>query len=989
LSFGDKHQFFKALKPFNMSFAKTFSTLPELAYSATPQLRNRIAFRLFILLSIFTSTICKGQDDCDPNTPHLFAGIPSTTLCEKYTNTTFEIKIGKSTQFPTASSYVLATGTSVITGNVLVVDDFEVDVTFSFSNAVVKVQPRKKIRVSASWITSSGLSVFNSVFFACDEMWSGIELGNTSVLWMQNSTIEDAIEAVKANEMTAIFLIANKFNRNWTGLALGSNAWVVEFSGNNFVCDAPLYEPFANMSSQYGITLYGAAIFNPVPKKRNSFSGLNFGIYTFGQNVVIQTQWLEMNKIFNTCIRMEYANIKLKACRFTSFAESGLLLKESGFVEIKDCRFEKDPLITGVDYNQTKCIKIGKVLIGSIRISDNKFYNRQDNTPQSFTGIDLTGSAGMSTKVQITQNDFHIVNLGEGFCYGIYVNMFSQSEEMLIAENHFRIGGVKATVLGITLSQVSKFWVVQNSFTPYASLAVGININECDALDGKVTANSFHPAYLANTICDLGLAAIVNFNSKNIEFCFNHNYHSFSSTFNFIGFCPGTLLKENLTIGSGNGILLANDPTIGPQGDEVNFPANEWDQLIWCNPQQTGTGDCLASAGCSFVVPTFSVECRGCDAPNQRLRNQFTVNTPQSVLVQGIGLSPHFPFHPVNISHSDLFVVNSASQPTSNCNFPGPILPLDKGIVSSTFPSYYLDDLGLKYDLEKYLLDKIQRNPALKGAPDFDSFYEGKNGTSMHQLSAFSEQLYQELRISSADQAMLQDLSQQWQDLLDTFVIRIPANPSDFYPYAFEALTAQIITKKGQIETLVADMQSNRTAVMMSAYQAADNISATNQSEFDSKLIFKAELGSTDSLTFAELERLKVLANLAGTLQATSLSNRAFFLINPCATIPPSYPSIPLNPPVIGGQVLERSNFHSAELDVSPNPSTSDFQATIDRGQITSIAIIDMFGRVRKVQNVGTSTVSIHTELESGIYTLIVTTNSNDILYEKVAIVRN
>jgi hypothetical protein len=109
-----------------------------------------------------------------PNTPecnagsYVFAGVPEATLCSQYPNFQPDYKIGAGTQFPTASSF----GSS-ISGNVHIVGDFQVDETFTFTNATVKVDVGRAILVGTSNGLSGGnhLTISGSKFFACDDMW--------------------------------------------------------------------------------------------------------------------------------------------------------------------------------------------------------------------------------------------------------------------------------------------------------------------------------------------------------------------------------------------------------------------------------------------------------------------------------------------------------------------------------------------------------------------------------------------------------------------------------------------------------------------------------------------------------------------------------------------------------------------------------------------------------------------------------------------------
>lgn len=125
----------------------------------------------------------------------------------------------------TSSAYFdQSTWNGVVSGNVIIVDDFLIDSQFTFDNADVYIEPNVSIIVGTSLFDVYSLTVTNgSKLMACSptEMWEGINTihGNNAINITDISTIQDAKVGIRIiNGTTAgtnVYIYKATFNRNY------------------------------------------------------------------------------------------------------------------------------------------------------------------------------------------------------------------------------------------------------------------------------------------------------------------------------------------------------------------------------------------------------------------------------------------------------------------------------------------------------------------------------------------------------------------------------------------------------------------------------------------------------------------------------------------------------------------------------------------------------------------------------------------------------
>ena len=163
-------------------------------------------------------------------------------LCDKYGNFDFAIHYATDPGCVTNTSSL---GISSITGQNITIDGmFVVNSEFSFINCIIKMGPKAMIQINKN----HKLTIDSTKIFACENLWTGIRVGNGGLLTIQHhSHIEDAYYAIDLDGIGDLLEVTNtRFNRNLVGIMVnknglfGTHVLPVSFYGNVFDCTLPL-----------------------------------------------------------------------------------------------------------------------------------------------------------------------------------------------------------------------------------------------------------------------------------------------------------------------------------------------------------------------------------------------------------------------------------------------------------------------------------------------------------------------------------------------------------------------------------------------------------------------------------------------------------------------------------------------------------------------------------------------------------------------------
>ncbi len=591
----------------------------------------------------------------------LTAQTNTASLCEQHSNFIGESRIGSGTAMNRSSNI----GAS-ISGTVLITGDFEVDASFSFLNAQVKLVPGARIFVNcpaASSHTGVTLALDNSQFFACNGMWQGFELGPLASISTNNTQVEDAETAIKAHHFSALYLQNTVFNRNRTGLDLftnpnsmafaGPSVWV--FANNQFTCSGPLNSGPTEYSD-VGVRLKNTYLF-AYQSGQNTFSNLNYGIYAEGLYNAIGGQHLRMKQIRKEGIYLESGIIDLDFCHFTDVFETAVHVNTAQYLELRNATFDYHvDVLPWDEWNFRTGIMVDKFAPNArVNVVDMVFTADMQGTNNRIRGIHLKGSnVGAGTQIAIWGNNSQQSSrfaIRSTNAQGIFLDgLFPATTTTRIEGVTFQIstvGGSTSRPQGILadFGDKNNLSIVGNSFTAFAQAilsqwSTGLHLKNSAGTNNAVKNNIFN-----NDIDNLLQYVIVEA-FQNTHFCSNNTYGLGGWAYEFKGICTGTILENNKITGTGYGLVIRPGAVIGQQ----KHMGNEWHNIPLPPPYIAYS--CVQHVWCE----------------GDPVANQFVVHTNQSTCtIDPTCVNPFFPEHVLSDSNSLFFMVDPTGKPSSGC----------------------------------------------------------------------------------------------------------------------------------------------------------------------------------------------------------------------------------------------------------------------------------------------------------------------------------
>lgn len=633
--------------------------------------------------------------------------------------------IGAGTPFPTASSIG-----NTLTGNVQIVGNFLVDAPFTFDNAVVAINPNVQIQVAPSFNPfdpTGGLLIDDSDLFSCTGLWLGIRMDPGAIVnTRNNSSIADALIAIRAINAGSLYIENTTFNRNWIGVDLTGNAnstpnvWT--FSGNLFKCPLPV--KVIQKPTFAGVILNNAIFTNFGSTAINRFQDLSFGIRTVGDLCILGGKNYRFERMVHDGIFMTHGVVHLQAPSvFINCNDNGLHIEEARSVAVSNAFFNYNTqLAEDLTIHRTG-IKIEQfALNANIQIGGINFSANLNGTNNMVRGIHLIGgNVGAGTNIHI--NNSCLFNIKARSSQGIFLDgLFPITSTTEIFLNHFHTSTVDddnggAPVRGIEASggdknNLSIKWNTFSGFIngPNGNFSSSVYLNGSQGIQNEVSVNS----YSDNT----GYCGIYNeiTHFQNTLYCSN-NFNSLGGeAFFIVGQCMGSTFRANSISGCTDGFFLAIPNTfIGEQMHE----GNQFFDLFFGNAQ---------------VGPVFHAFCQ-----NLPQFNRFTVHTTQRVCGNpndpACLFNPYFPerVEPNDPVNGYLFVTEVGT-PDPGCmeqsSPPGEYTDaLDRQIALGLLTSP-IDEPALEWTLKRYLYQYFLLNPAL-AAEDaaFPAFMTATAGT--------------------------------------------------------------------------------------------------------------------------------------------------------------------------------------------------------------------------------------------------------------------
>jgi parallel beta-helix repeat protein len=374
---------------------------------------------------------------------------------------------------------------------VMVAGELIIDVNVSFSGITFMMQPAASISLNNDAVAS----FYGCTFSTCDEMWTGITVGENSELNMDSCKVNDAFHGIRYTKSTSRGIISGTtFNQNYRGILMDGSQFSyitleVNFEGNTFKSDAASLKPYLGLYST-AKTLVGVEahntqfIFGNLSQTgTNLFTGIHNGFFllnsfamlnnlnfnnlvpyssnsTLGVNPLPSQGYATANKLGVLSL---YSALLMDNCTMNG-VDRAINAKDNFLLAVYNSNFNADALcifasaalgnagnaITLSDNSQLK----GKIM--AIKLVDTKNTNVEI---KNNTNIESTGS---SSGIGISISDMLVGSTGT----------------KLIEKNSIKL---VTNYEGITLNQGGSYVIYDNAFTidtgSNTQLTYGINLS--------------------------------------------------------------------------------------------------------------------------------------------------------------------------------------------------------------------------------------------------------------------------------------------------------------------------------------------------------------------------------------------------------------------------------------------------------------------------------------------------------------------------------
>lgn len=940
---------------------------------------NALGFFLSLVLMVLSSITAWGQGaeilKCPEHT-YTFTDFPEQTLCEQYPNFNCEIQIGAGTQYPKSSLLGATLG-----GNVCIIGDFEVDVPFSFIDAVVKINPGVAIAVKPSpngYDPGSSLGIDNSKLFACNGLWKGITIGHLSTIGTTNSTkIEDAEKAIYASGLCALTIQQTTFNRNRIGLELetpfpnifvpGPLVWV--FTDNRFTCNAPL-NGTTNEITEAGVKLKNSYLYT-FQTSLNRFSDLKYGVYSEGDFSHIGASSLYMQRIKKDGIYMKEGSINLKDSWFYDFEERGINIETAKLVDVKSTQFR--PALNPVNnpFSFRTGIYIDKfALNASVQLNSIIFSADMEGTTNKVIGIHLKGgNVGAGTKIRIGGNSSFSFRARDS--RGIFLDgSFPSTSTTEIWLNTFRVStttGDQSRPQGILADNGDKnnLSIKWNGFTSFSNAnipqwATGIELrNNTSGGKNEVRVNGFSDAN------DNLLQYIIARNFQNTFYCSNV-FSGFGGTdFEFWGACTGTTITGNTITGTGYGIVERSDAFVGQQKHQ----GNQWSDIVFPN----------------FAYgPVYHAWCQS-DPSN----NKFTVHTQQSTCNQDPNCFNTY--HPQRIEPDlmDEFFGQQSGTPSQGCNFEftgGGTDELDRQVAQGTL-ALPTDNQAMGWVLQRYLYQKFKGNPSLTSEhASFPAFMTGKENTTVGKFydvhAAIENALKAGANVDAPSTQALSDINGLLESMAGVDEAVEQQGLTETLKTQKQGLILQIHGHHWAYDSLRTIHETQVAVNLQTAYSLNQAIATTHAYETNEKAVNQIRLLSLmqqgGELTAGQVAALQTIAQ-QNIKQGGPAVPASLGMLPACVNleIPYEYLAIPDPRDLEYAQMAEERNANEAyqlasNISVSPNPASNSFTIRNPSGKAGTLTLFDVSGKTWLQQSLSgqEERIDLKTDTPPGLYLL-------------------
>lgn len=705
---------------------------------------------LFLVLSSLT---LNGQDrlfleNCAQTSPPQAAGI---TLCEENVEFVPDFIIGQNSSSVTFVSTLNNTVNlfglnSYFSKSIEVNGRLILDAPLGFFACVLKMRPNAEIIT----LGQNRLFAQASSFFACGNMWRGITGQQGGIVLLNNCRIEDAINAISAEESTKLSLAGNTFNRNIVGLrntngAPGTGALFIDYFNNNtFTSTSSLNNGRAQ--GYAGIELNNCVADIGAFNWPNTFNGLEYGIHAEASVVSVMS-----GTFTNMVIGDDGGGVGI-------YLKDGTLSVQGVYVPPLDeirgqSSFEGCPeagiLVEGANlyckYNSFQSNTIGvfsydNFYAEEIDISFNNFDLDLVNTIG--VGVYRSIASGSAAHNTISDNTF---DFDQG-SLGIFVTgEFPALDLMLIENNHFTVSELfmdeNLNCISVNAGNADNYLIRENEIYFDCIFGIkkgryGIRMRNADGFDHEI---SFNTPITGVTDDFSARAAIYLDEAKNVTLCSNDSDWT-EEGLKIEGDCDNATISTN-SFGHHKYGLLVGVPEgnvggiTGVQDRKGNTWLAEYEYPEWAAYHNGSQEEVFASR---FLVESTDPSI----LPSQR----FPGNDEWFIFVGG--------------------EKNYCSETGPN---PAPFSPKETGILQGASPTQLGTTAAGLWDMSRHLSLKGRLQPSIS-ATSISPFFSELNSASYAKAAAVDHEFRLLVELTSSFESGLNETRASQLQVLETLM---------------------------------------------------------------------------------------------------------------------------------------------------------------------------------------------------------------------------
>ncbi len=965
---------------------KTFGTVKTVVGSF-----NLFAI-IFLLAGIYLAPNAYGQEHSpDPCTEpdFTFEGEAGLTLCDQHGEILCDIEVGVGTPI-THSSQIGST----FTGNVCVKGDFRIDKSFKFLNCTVKIDPGVTIFVQTPQqpFFSHLLTIDNSKLFACDDLWNGIVMSNSTTVSTKNGTeIEDAEIAIRAqNTQYSNLLISNTtFNRNRVGISLEASSAIAKgphffiFEDNLFRCTAPLNGTVDEIT-EIGVNIenvFNAFLDNPY-STNNTFSNIINGIVATGDETDVTIYGYDFKSVRNRGIDFSGRSLKVYDSIFDSVIKHGIYWHSAQDLFLRNNEFYLRELTEDIIFRYMVQV-YNPEPANSINIQNNFFYSEGQIFSWNSFAIQLDASSITAFDASIFGNTFELFNasleIPGDACHAIalWANM-SDGSDVDIEYNDINVN----TFILNNNRGINSWYGVKNNVhiigNDFTGGGTHLDLRGSDGEGNEVTSNEHFQS------SDFGTGLFAR-DFQNLSVCSNTNHAASNVSYLFNGANNGMTFSGNVTFGGAQHSLwvAGTDPVIGQQ-----FQAgNEW----YPGLRPIGGGQ--------FIVDHPFLQHASTNL-NLIEMSKFFVHTQQSIFQNG-QYSFFSEFHPAFID-PDVFPLEDAffqflsGTPNISC-----IVQLtspdggDKALADGNYGNYIASPAAA-WDGQRHLYQKLQSNPGYESTyGGFTSFLQAHTSSNIGRFYLLEQKIHEAAQVQAALKAQVETARTAIEGV-DADIAALVGGSS----YTEDSLYTLLEERYGLVQDIAAALvqfDADKSTKLSEAETVHQTISPSASHETYRSTVFgiylQAQLYQGGQYDTLQIEQLKAIARLCseeggmtvyiaqGLLSDCDLASiqEDIDACNPELEAEPRSSNDNNSFEVLGGTPEKGFYFY-------PNPSHGRIVLSNQKGMEGRAEIFTSAGQLLKARNVAEGEGFWDVELPSGIYLFKVSFNNGEVVSDKLII---